>query len=141
MQGPLDSRPLVSGPNAWSRAAPERQRPTLWLEHLKFVTGGNRDLQAYLHRVCGYCLTGDVSEEVFFFLYGTGKNGKSVFVETIRDILGDYAQVTSMDTFTATHNPTHPTDLAKLRIPLQRGALSINAFGPRMNAILRWPKE
>lgn len=96
-------------------AAPERKRPTLWLEHLKFVTGGNRDLQAYLHRVCGYCLTGDVSEEVFFFLYGTGKNGKSVFVETIRDILGDYAQVTSMDTFTATHNPTHPTDLAKLR--------------------------
>ena len=33
----------------------------------------------------------------------------------MRSILGDYAQVASMDTFTTTHNPTHPTDLAKLR--------------------------
>lgn len=96
-------------------ANPEHKRPTLWLQHLKLVSGGNRELQAYLKRWCGYLLTGDVSEEAFSFLYGMGRNGKSVFVETIRGILGEYAQVASMDTFTVAHNPTHPTDLAKLR--------------------------
>jgi putative DNA primase/helicase len=96
-------------------AVPEQKQHKRWLAHLKFVTGGDRELQAYLQRMCGYCLTGVTREEVFFFLYGTGNNGKSVFVETMRSILGDYAQVASMDTFTTTHNPTHPTDLAKLR--------------------------
>ena len=36
-------------------------------------------------------MTGVTTEHVLFFLYGTGANGKSVFLNTLRGIWGDYA--------------------------------------------------
>ena len=50
-----------------------------------------------------------------FFLYGTGANGKSVFVNTLATILGDYAANAPMDTFMETRTDRHPTDMAGLR--------------------------
>jgi putative DNA primase/helicase len=50
-----------------------------------------------------------------FFLYGTGANGKSVFVNTLASILGDYATSAPMDTFMDARGDRHPTDLAGLR--------------------------
>jgi putative DNA primase/helicase len=49
------------------------------------------DERAFLIRFCGYCLSGEVSEQVLLFLLGTGANGKTVLIETMRAILGDYA--------------------------------------------------
>ena len=86
-----------------------------WLEYLGRVTGGDGDLRAFLQRACGYTLTGSIKEDVLFFLWGTGANGKSVFLSTIADILGDYATTAAMDVFTATHNEAHPTGVAALR--------------------------
>ena len=40
------------------------------------------ELIDYLQRVCGYGLTGLTVEQVLFFLFGFGANGKSVFVNT-----------------------------------------------------------
>jgi len=87
----------------------------LWRAFLIDVTGGDADLAAYLQRVVGYCLTGITSEHALFFLYGTGANGKSVFVNVITTILGDYAANAPMDTFMETRTDRHPTDLAGLR--------------------------
>ena len=87
----------------------------LWRIFLSDVTGGDDDLAAYLQRVVGYCLTGVTSEHALFFLYGTGANGKSVFVNVITTILGDYAANAPMDTFMETRTDRHPTDLAGLR--------------------------
>jgi putative DNA primase/helicase len=50
-----------------------------------------------------------------FFVYGPGGNGKSVFLNTIVNILGDYARTAAMDTFTASKSDRHPTDLAMLQ--------------------------
>jgi putative DNA primase/helicase len=50
------------------------------------------ELIAYIQRAVGYSLTGDVGEQCLFFLYGTGQNGKSVFVQTLLSVLGEYAQ-------------------------------------------------
>src|SRR5690606_23346143 len=77
--------------------------------------GGDTDLQAYLQRVVGYCLTGATSAHALFFLYGTGANGKSVFVNVLATILGDYAANAPMDTFMDVRGDRHPTDLAGLR--------------------------
>lgn len=79
------------------------------------VTGRDRDLQAYLKRMSGYCLTGLTSEHALFFIYGLGGNGKSVFIDTLSGILGDYHTTAPMETFTATTNERHPTELAGLR--------------------------
>jgi len=87
----------------------------VWRRFLGEITGGDPDLQDYLARIVGYALTGITSEHALFFLFGTGANGKSVFVTTIATILGDYATNAPMDTFMDTRSDRHPTDLAGLR--------------------------
>lgn len=52
----------------------------------------NRDLQFTLQTYMGYCLLGEATEDVFMFLYGAGGTGKSTFVETMKNIFGDYAK-------------------------------------------------
>lgn len=86
-----------------------------WLNFLQRVTDGDSGLRSFLQRVVGYCLTGDTREHAFFFLYGTGANGKSVFVRTISGILNDYATTATVLTFVASNVEHHPTDVAGLR--------------------------
>ena len=87
----------------------------LWRCFLDRVTNGNSELQAFLQRVIGYCLTGSTREHAMFFLYGTGANGKSVFLSTIAGLLGDYAKSAPASAFTASSTEQHPTDVAGLR--------------------------
>ena len=97
-------------------ATPVAGRPCpTWQRFLSQVTGGDEALMAYLQRMAGYCLTGSTQEHALFFLYGTGANGKSVFVNTLFTLLGDYAANAPMDTFMETRGDRHPTDLAGLR--------------------------
>jgi putative DNA primase/helicase len=95
-------------------ATPGGECPT-WRQFLDEVTGGDKELQSYLQRMAGYTLTGSTQEHALFFLYGTGANGKSVFVNTLATILGDYAANAPMDTFMETRTDRHPTDMAGLR--------------------------
>jgi putative DNA primase/helicase len=90
-------------------------RPSRWLEFLDDVTSGDKMLQGYLSRVAGYALTGITGEHALFFFYGTGANGKSVFLNTLAAVSGEYATNAPMDTFMETRNDRHPTDLAALR--------------------------
>ena len=97
-----------------AQAVPQGDCP-VWKGFLATVAGGDVELQDYLQRVAGYCLTGITTEHALFFLYGTGANGKSVFANTLNAIMGDYATVAAMDIFMATHGERHPTDMAGLR--------------------------
>jgi putative DNA primase/helicase len=55
-------------------------------------------------------------EHAIFFDYGTGGNGKGVFVNTIGPgILADYHRTAPIEAFTASKHDCHPTDLAGLR--------------------------
>ncbi len=86
-----------------------------WIRFLDRTAGGDADLVAFMQRVAGYSLTGDTSEHALFFLYGTGGNGKSVFVNALTGCIGDYAKTAAIETFTASSADRHPTDLAGLR--------------------------
>lgn len=86
-----------------------------WREFLLKVTGNNLLLCEYLKRVAGYCLTGITAEHAMFFAYGTGRNGKGVFLNTLVRILGDYALTASPDTFTESGSSKHLTVLARLQ--------------------------
>jgi putative DNA primase/helicase len=88
---------------------------TGWLTFLTTITGNDRELQAYLQRVLGYCLTGITSEHTLFFPYGTGANGKSVLLNIWSSILNNYAAAAPMDMFMANRGEQHPTDMAGLR--------------------------
>jgi putative DNA primase/helicase len=86
-----------------------------WHAFLKRVTGGDRELQAFLSRMVGYCLTADTREQALFFLYGTGANGKSVLLSTVTGIVNDYSKSAPIETFVASRSEHHPTDLAGLQ--------------------------
>ena len=86
-----------------------------WRRFLNEVTRGDRALQEYLQRLAGYSLTGEVTEHAVIFIHGGGGNGKSVFLNTLAHVLGDYAVQAPMSTFLATSRDRHPTELAILR--------------------------
>jgi len=86
----------------------------LWLKFIDRVTDGDQELASFLQRMIGYALTGVTTEHAMFFLYGTGGNGKSVFLSTIDRIISGYHRVAPIETFTASSIERHPTDLAGL---------------------------
>lgn len=87
---------------------------SLWKEFLERIFGGDQDLISYVQRAIGYSLTGSMVEQVYFFCHGTGANGKSVFLATLRALLGDYAKQASFDTFLIQHTAKVRNDLAAL---------------------------
>jgi putative DNA primase/helicase len=82
---------------------------------LRRIAGDDEELELFIRRMLGYGLTGSTREHALFFLYGTGANGKSVLTSTVAGVLGDYHRTAAVETFTATDQDRHPTDLAGLR--------------------------
>jgi putative DNA primase/helicase len=94
---------------------PSSKTSDLWNRCLDTWTNGDRDLQEYLKRMAGYTLTGDTSEHQFFFLHGSGANGKGSFLNTVHGILGGYAKTAPPDVFTLSKvGERHPTSMAGL---------------------------
>jgi putative DNA primase/helicase len=93
---------------------PDAKCPT-WISFLRRVMAEKRDLIKFLQRSIGYALTGSTGEQVLFFLYGTGANGKSTFIETCRNLLEDYAQQSEFDTFVTKKNDGPRNDIARLK--------------------------
>jgi putative DNA primase/helicase len=87
----------------------------LFMEFMKKITNSDAELIAFLQRSLGYAMTGITREHALFFWYGRGGNGKSVLLNTIAGILGEYHTNAAMETFVDTHGDCHPTELAALR--------------------------
>lgn len=93
---------------------PDAQAPT-WEAFLDRIMDGNKELITYVKRALGYSLTGITQEQEFYLCWGTGSNGKSVFIETIKGMLGDYAASIPADRLTVTGSDSGPTpELARL---------------------------
>lgn len=86
-----------------------------WHRFIEEATGGDDGLARFLQQWAGYALTGDTREQSLAFFYGPGGNGKSVWVSTVSEILGEYVQAAAMATFVKSSSDRHPTDLAALR--------------------------
>jgi P4 family phage/plasmid primase-like protien len=108
----------------------------LWLRFLDRVFDHKPELIEYIRRAVGYSLTGKTTEQCLLFLHGTGKNGKTVFSETIAGLLGDYARKTPTDTLMSRgYDEKIPNDLA--RLPGARVVLAAElAEGKRLNESL-----
>ncbi|MFE2038618.1 phage/plasmid primase, P4 family [Streptomyces scopuliridis] len=75
--------------------APEAMPTPRWHRFLHDTFGDDakgEETIHFLHLLLGYSVTGDVGAQVLPFLYGTGANGKSVLLDVMTQILGDYAQ-------------------------------------------------
>ena len=93
---------------------PEPGRPEQWDKFLLRAMDGNGEDISFLQRWFGYSLTGVTREHAMAFFYGTGRNGKTVTINTITGILGDYAWTAPTEMFMVQKVNQHPTDLASL---------------------------
>ena len=90
-------------------------RPHLWLTFLTEIFGGDAELVSFMQRAAGYALTGLTTEHKLLFLHGTGRNGKSVFLNTLTWLWADYARRAAAETFLNTNGEKHSTGLAGLQ--------------------------
>jgi len=96
-----------------------------WDHFVLEIMDGQEDLASFLQRAAGYTLTGDTKEQVWFFAWGKGANGKGTFLDTLSFVLGDYACNTPPETFLETSGGAIRNDLARLR-----GARLVTASEP-----------
>lgn len=114
--GELRSHRITDSITKITGATPDDTCETpIWDEFLDRVTCGDRAMASFIRRIFGYSLTGETKEHALFFFYGTGGNGKGTLINTLTQILGDYARVSPIETFTETKGDRHPTELAMLR--------------------------
>ncbi|MFA7486746.1 MAG: phage/plasmid primase, P4 family [Lysobacteraceae bacterium] len=86
-----------------------------WTGFLNQIMNGDVELIRFLQRAVGYSLTGSTTEQCLFILHGTGANGKSVFLNTLQSLLGDYATTAAADTLMVRRNEGPRPDIARLR--------------------------
>lgn len=85
-----------------TRLAPVEYDPAAvcprWMDFLWTVFRERPHLIRYVQKAVGYSLTGDQTEQCLFLLFGLGANGKSTFLETLRQMLGDYGHTAKTET-------------------------------------------
>ena len=108
-------RPYVTMNTAVAPAdvADEKSCP-LFLKFMDEFTCGDAALKRYLLQYAGYCLTRDMREQCLIFLFGDGDNGKTVFIQLLRNLLKDYALNAAIDLFVTTSIGKHATGFADL---------------------------
>ena len=92
---------------------PSAACPTWW-GFLNRIIAENAGLIDYLQRAVGYALTGNTREQVLFMLYGTGQNGQTTFLESIKTCLADYSRQADFSTFLARAGDSIRNDIARL---------------------------
>ncbi len=87
-----------------------------WQMALEIYFNYDYDLIEYIQKICGLTLCGEHLEELIFFLYGLGKNGKSVFIKVLEMIYGDYAQKAPVEMLMTNRNDNSiPNDVARMK--------------------------
>jgi len=71
---------------------PAAQEPERFLQFLNEIFDNNQELVDYVHRLLGYCLTGETREHVFHVLHGEGANGKSVLINLLCRMFSEYCK-------------------------------------------------
>jgi putative DNA primase/helicase len=86
----------------------------MWKQFVREIMDYKADIIKFIQMAAGWALSGDISEQTMFILYGTGANGKSTFLNTIMHLLGDYATATPTETFMR-KSDQYTNDIARLR--------------------------
>ncbi|MEU1457811.1 DNA primase family protein [Streptomyces avermitilis] len=96
---------------------PQQMATSRWNRFLTDTFGDDaegEEMIGFLQLLLGYSVTGDVGGQVLPFLFGSGKNGKSVLLDVLMKLLGDYADAAPPGFLMARPYEGHPTDLAEL---------------------------
>lgn len=66
-----------------------------WEQFIREIFSDNEELIRFVHKCCGYTLSGKTTEQKLLFLHGVGRNGKTVFLEVFQRLMGEYAKSAS----------------------------------------------
>lgn len=98
--GPHDRAQMLSKimPVRWD---PGAQCPTFdaFIERIQPIP----EMRRFLQRWLGLSMTGLTGEQKFAFFYGTGANGKSVLMDLILRLMGDYAASAKIESLTGSN--------------------------------------
>ena len=87
----------------------------LWKQFIREIMNYKADLVQFLQTAAGWALTANIEEQTMFILYGSGANGKTTFLNTILNLLGDYATSTPTESFMKKNGDQNTNDIARLR--------------------------
>lgn len=87
-----------------------------WELFLEQVFDNDKELIKYVQKAVGYSLTASTKEQVMFFLYGNGRNGKSVFLDIVSELMGSYGMSMQADSLMVKRGGSsgHNEDIARL---------------------------
>jgi putative DNA primase/helicase len=115
--------PLTDMHSRATTVGPQQMPTPRWESFLRDTFGDDEkglETTRFLHLLLGYSVTGDVGAQVLPFLYGSGANGKSVLLDVMMQILGDYANAAPpgflMEKGKFTEHSTELTELHGRRI-------------------------
>lgn len=88
-----------------------------WEVFLQEIFNYDAELIQFIQRAIGYSLTGETSEQCLFLCHGAGANGKSVFLEVLLRLLGEFGLDAPVSTFSSkpANANNASNDLAMLR--------------------------
>ncbi|MGI9458576.1 MAG: phage/plasmid primase, P4 family, partial [Pirellulales bacterium] len=103
-----------------TQISPTKYDPTarseLWEKTVGEIFADDPESLEYIQRLAGVCLTGDVSDELFHIALGSGANGKTLFFEALRNMLGDdYARPCPQNFFSVRYAESSPLELHSVR--------------------------
>ena len=94
--------------------APAAMPTPCWDKFISEVFNGDVEMVEFIQRMGGYSLTGSIKEQKLFFLQGSGSNGKSVFLDVLRNLGGTYSHNLPSEALMTSRNEGHPTMFAAL---------------------------
>jgi putative DNA primase/helicase len=91
--------------------------PKRWIKFLNEILLGDKQMVDFIQKSIGYTLTGSIKEQCMFICYGEGSNGKSVFLDVLTALLGDYSRVARVESLLSKRNDSgnNTQDIARLK--------------------------
>lgn len=106
----------------------------IYLDRIFRSASNKTEIIKFLQRAVGYTLTGLTQEECLFLPYGKGSNGKSVFLEILHALMGEYGTTINSRSLT-TERGEQTNDLAAL-VGKRYVSSSENSEGSKLDAEL-----
>lgn len=94
--------------------APEQADTPRWTTFLADTFDSDTDMIGFVQRLAGYSASADVRHHILPFPHGGGQNGKSVLMDALRALLGDYA-TTAPPGFLMEGKHEHASEVARLQ--------------------------
>ena len=110
----------------------QSETPERWYKCLQEWHPNDPETIEYLQQLAGACLSGEIKCHCFPIFWGGGQNGKNIFIETLMDLMGEYATMAPRTLIEASGREEHSTELAGLY-----GMRLVFASEPKKGTVLK----